>query len=159
MLNEQQKKMQQRLLDLRRQKIQREQKLAYENFKNSKLISLSKEPKLTEDRILHRKRLQEYATKYVFLKNLEPLSISAEKPDRRSLTILRENYTAKDLLKKFLLFRNFFSKFVRIKFVFLFLSAFFFFSFEYYLRYYSSISLNDINVTYQDIIGKIPPFF
>jgi len=157
-LDEQQKKMQQRYSNLRRQKIQRDQKLEYENFRNSKLISLSKEYKLTEQRLSNRKRLQEYATKYVFLQNLGPLPISTEKSDLQSLAILRENYTAKDLIKKFLLFRNFFSKFFRIKFVFLLLSAFVFFSFEYYLRYYSSLSLNDINVTYQDIIGKIPPF-
>lgn len=159
MLDEQQKKMQQRHLKLMRQKIQRDQKLEYENFRNSKLVSFSKEPKLTNERILHRKRLQEYVTKYVFLQNLQPLPSSSEKPDSKALSVLRENYTAKDLIKRFLFFRNFFSKFLRIRSVFLVLSAFFFFSFEYYLRYYSSVSLNDINITYEFIIGKIPPFF
>lgn len=159
MLDEQQKKMQQRHLNLMRQKIQRDQKLEYENFRNSQLVSFNKDIKLTEERILHRKRLQEYATKYVFLQNLEPVSTLSQKPDSQSLTILKENYTAKSLLKKFLLFRNLLSKFLRIRFIFLLLSAFVFFSFEYYLRYYSSVSFNDINITFEDIIGKIPPFF
>ena len=159
MLDEQQKKMQQRHLNMMRQKIQRDQKLEYENFRNSKLVSFSKEFKLSDERILHRKKLQEYVTKYVFLQNLQPLPSVSEKPDSRSLSILKENYTARDLIKKFLFFRNFFSKFLRVRFFLLVLSAFFFFSFEYYLRYYSYISFNDINVTYEDIIGKIPPFF
>jgi len=47
--------MQQRYSNLRRQKIQRDQKLEYENFRNSKLISLSKEYKLTEQRLSNEK--------------------------------------------------------------------------------------------------------
>lgn len=137
-----------------RERIQKEQNLYYENLK-SELISKPLIGQSLEEKEKSKRKLLDYIHKYVFLQRLEPIDTSSLKV----LDILRANSKAKIFFKQMLLFRDLFGSILKIKSVLIFLSAIFFFFLEYWIHYYSSFLLKDVNVTLQMIIDKIPPFF
>lgn len=137
-----------------RQRIERQNNLAFEELKKEFTKHPALDVKTEEERKRDRKRLLKYVHKYVFLQKLEPIDNSSVE----AINAFNKDLKNRDLLKKILLFRNVFSRFFRLKSVIILSSAFFFFFIEYYLHYYSSFSFKDINVTFEDIITKIPPF-
>jgi hypothetical protein len=58
------------------------------------------------------------------------------------------------LLRKFFIKTSFFSRVF-----FYFIALFIFFSVEYYLHYYPPFSPIPFNITFEDIVKNIPPFF
>jgi hypothetical protein len=112
-----------------------------------------------EGRRQNRQRLLNYVHRYVFLYNLKPIDIVAEaKKKQDSRTILKEASRVRAFLGKLLLIRNFLNNFFKLRSIILIFSALFFFFCEYWVHYYSSFSFKDVNITYQSILEKIPPF-
>jgi hypothetical protein len=142
-------------IERNRQRIKKEQQLYFDNYKKEFLNKSVIDGISAEDDKFMKKRLLDYVHKYVFLQRLEPL----DNTSTQVLQLLKSDLNKKNYAKQFFDLRNVFSNFFRIKSVFILFSAFFFFFIEYYIHYYSSFSLNDINITFESIINKIPPFF
>ena len=138
-----------------RQRIDRERISQLEIFKKEFLSHPSLDIQTPEERNKNKKRLLNYVHRYIFLQQLEPLDNSSVEIDN----LIKRDLNNRTFLQKFLLFRNFVSKFFSIKVVLLLCSCLFFFSLEYFIHYYSSFSFRDVNVTYETIITRIPPFF
>lgn len=138
-----------------RQRIDKERSSQLETMKQEFLKHPLLDSQTFEERQKNKKRLLNYVHRYVFLQQLEPVDNSSEIVSN----LLNKDQNNKVFLNKFLFFRNFFFKFFNIKSVLLLFSCLFFFSIEYFIHYHSSFSFNDINVTYETIINKIPPFF
>lgn len=138
-----------------RQRTDKERSLQLEIMKKEFLKHPLLDAQTSEERQKNKKRLLNYVHRYVFLQQLEPIDTSSKIVS----TLLNRDQNNKNFLHKFLFFRNFFFKFFNIKSVLLLFSCLFFFFIEYFIHYYSSFSFNDINITYQTIINKIPPFF
>ena len=137
-----------------RERIVKEQDLFFEILKDS-LINQPMEGQTKENKEENKKRLLNYVHRYVFLQRLQPIDSSVSKVNKLAL----ENYRVKIFIRSYLFVRNFIGNFFKIRAFVIILSAVFFFSFEYFMHYFSFFSLNEINVTFQDIINKIPPFF
>lgn len=142
-------------IERNRQRIKKEQQLYFDNYKKEFLNKSVIDGISAEDDKFMKKRLLDYVHKYVFLQRLEPL----DNTSTQVLQLLKSDLNKKNYAKQFFDLRNVFSNFFRIKSGFILFSAFFFFFIEYYIHYYSSFSLNDINITFESIINKIPPFF
>lgn len=138
-----------------RQRTDKERSLQLEIMKKEFLKHPLLDVQTSEERQKNKKRLLNYVHRYVFLQQLEPIDTSSKIVS----TLLNRDQNNKNFLHKFLFFRNFFFKFFNIKSVLLLFSCLFFFFIEYFIHYHSSFSFNDINITYQTIINKIPPFF
>lgn len=136
------------------EKIARDREIAFEKWKRE--ISESQDPTITkEERDKRRKELLNFVHRYVFEKKLGPVEkISVE---RIKLDYEREQSISKGFLQGMVTARNFLGAFFKIRAIMLLTSAFFF-SAEYWLHYYTSFSLKDVSITYQDVIEKIPPF-
>lgn len=110
-----------------------------------------------EERERRKKELLDFVHRYVFVNNLKP--VDQILPDTMKLKFDREQTRLQRFINVLLLVRNFINYLPRFKTFMILCSAFLFFSFEYWLHYYTSFSLKDVNLTYKDIIEKIPPFF
>lgn len=137
-----------------RERIVKEQHLYFETLKDE-LINKPFKGQTLEEKQLNKKRLLDYVHRYVFLKNLHPVESNVSKINY----IFNEKSKVKFFLRYLILIRDIFSNFISLRTVFILSSAFLFFFVEFFLHYYFNFSLKDINVTFQDIITKIPPFF
>lgn len=136
-------------------KMRRDQDLYFKDLKNE-LLTTTTPGQTPEEKQLNKKRILNYVHKYVFLQKLSPiLSV----PYDQVIARIKEGSKVKDWLITLLLIRDIFGTIFKVKSFLILASAVFFFSFEYWLHYHTSVSLKDINVTYKTIIEKIPPFF
>jgi len=136
-------------------KIRRDQDLYFRDLKNEFVMN-PMSGQTSQDKQLNKQRILNYVHKYVFLQKLSPvLSV----PYDQVITHIKEGSKVKDWLILGLLIRDIFGTIFGIKSLLILVSAIFFFAFEYWLHYYTSVSLKDIHVTYKTIIEKIPPFF
>jgi hypothetical protein len=137
-----------------RERINKEQNLFMEVLKDN-LINKPHDGQTKEEKIENKKRLLNFVHRYVFLQRLQPLDSNVDKINR----VVVESYRIKKFVKYYLFIRNFFGNFFKLRALFIILSAILFFFLEFFGHYFLLFSLNDINVTFQDIINKIPPFF
>jgi hypothetical protein len=137
-----------------RARIDKEQKLYFENLKNE-LINKSVLGRPVDEKKENERKILDYVHKYVFLQQLQPVDNSSVK----IFKIIKESSRIKFFLRQIILFRDILGSFFGLKSVLVLSSAIFFFFLEYWFHYYSSISLKDVNITIKDIIDKIPPFF
>jgi len=137
------------------EKIAKDREIAFEKLK--KEIFENHDPTITkEEREKRRKELLNFVHRYAFEKRLGPVEqISAE---QIKSNYNREQSALKNFVRVMIMVRNFFNVFFKIRSITLLVSAFFFFSAEYWLHYYTSFSLKYVCVTYKDVIEKIPPF-
>lgn len=135
-------------------KIQRDQNLYFRDLKNE-LLTKPIPGQTPEEKQLNKQRILNYVHKYVFLQKLSPIS---SVPYDQVIARIKEGSKVKDWLITLLLVRDIFGTIFRVKSFLILASAVLFFSFEYWLHYHTSVSLKDINVTYQTVIEKIPPF-
>lgn len=112
-----------------------------------------------EDKEANKHRLLRYIQRYVFLKNLEPLDTDVERGDHLKMGILHDDSKrVKSFLGFLLRARELLSNFLKTRSLVMAASVVFFFSFELWIHYYSSFSLKDVNISFQTIVDKIPPF-
>lgn len=142
-----------------REKILREKEADFAKWK--KEIFESSESTLSkEEREKRRKELLSFVDKYAFNSRLSASGNSEEiSTASAGSRFLREQNFLKKFLNFILLLRNFVNSTLKVKSIFILASAFFLFTVEYWLHYYTSFSLKDVNITFKDIIDKIPPFF
>lgn len=113
-----------------------------------------------EEKEASKHRLLKYVQRYVFLKNLEPLDTDVARGDLFKTSIFYDDSKrVKNFLGFLLMAREVLSNFLKMRSLVMAASVVFFFSFELWIHYYSSFSLKDVNISFQTIVDKIPPFF
>lgn len=142
-----------------RERILREKEVDFAKWKKE-IFESSESTISKEEREKRRKELLSFVDRYAFNSKLAPQSnLEQASTVTVGAWFLREQNFLKRFLTFILLFRNFVNATLKIKSILILVSAFFLFTVEYWLHYYSSFSLKDINITFKDIIDKIPPFF
>lgn len=140
-----------------RERVFREQEMEFQKLKKD-FIEGSLPQLSIEEREKRRTVLLNFVHRYVFINNLASFEASFE------TDVIREKYfkeikSTKTIVQKILWLRIFIKQIFSFKSILILSSAFLFFFFEYILHYYTMVSLKDINITFKNIIEKIPPFF
>lgn len=146
-----------RLQELQRRKLRERIERDRKNFFDKLTEDFVKKPapgQTVEEKEANKKRLLNYVHRYVFLQKLQPVESPLEEVNK----IMFETSRVKRFFRFFLIVRSFCSNFLQVRAFFIFLSAILFFSIEYVLRYVFHISWVDVNITFEDVIRKIPPF-
>jgi hypothetical protein len=141
-------------LEKLRERIRKQQENYFENLKKD-FINKPAPGQTIEEMRFNRSRLLNYVHRYVFLQKLEPFYYNS----RQFEQIVLEKSRVRKFLRYFLWVKTFLVQFLQLRSVLLILSAVFFFFAEYVIYKYSLVSYKDVNITFQDIINKIPPFF
>lgn len=137
-----------------RESIAKDNELFFESLKDD-FINKPLSGQTKEEKNQSKKRLLDYVHRYVFLQRLQPVNSEIILVN----SAINTNLKLASFLKYYIFFRNFIGNFFRIRAVLLIFSAVFFFFIEFFFHYYFSFSFKEINVTFQDFINKIPPFF
>lgn len=136
-----------------RERIERDRKIFFDKLTED-LIKKPAPGQTVEEKEANKKRLLDYVHRYVFLQKLQPVEPSLDEFSK----IAFETSRIKRFFKFFLVVRSFCSSFLQVRAFFIFLSVVLFFSIEYILKYVFHISWADVNITFDDVIRKIPPF-
>jgi hypothetical protein len=147
------------LFDRRRKnfysRIQREREKSFQKLKNE-ILNTSDLYFTNEEKEQKKRELLNFVQRFVFTNNLKSSLI--EESQLIKASYLKDKKFINNFFKIVLLFRSFLSKLPQLRAFLIIACVFFFFFFEYWFHYYTSFSLKNIQITYKDIIEKIPPF-
>jgi hypothetical protein len=136
-----------------RERIEHDRKVFFEKLTED-FIKKPAPGQTLEEKESNKRRLLNYVHRYVFLQKLQPVESNLNEISR----VTFETSRIRSFFRVFLVIRSFCSSFLQVRAFFLFFSAILFFSIEYILKYVFHISWVDVNISFEDVIRKIPPF-
>jgi len=109
-----------------------------------------------EEKEQKKKELLKFVQRFVFTNNLKTTLF--EESEAIKASYLKDKKFVNNFLKTFLFLRNFVNELPKFKSFLIIFCIFSFFFLEYWFHYYTSFSLKNVQISYKDIIEKIPPF-